>query len=192
MLRVTCSMRRTWRKAKPKLEKRFRANEQIRIPEVFLIDEDGEKLGVVSTAKALAMARDAGLDLVEVNPTERPSIAKIMDYGHFKYEREKKAQKQKAQQKKVEIKGIRLSVRISKHDFNFRLNQALKFLEKGNKLKIELILKGRERQHPGKAVETINQFINELEENESLNLIREQDLTKMGGRYTIVLVNKSN
>jgi translation initiation factor IF-3 len=183
-------MRRTWRKAKPKKEKQFRANERIRIPEVFLIDENDEKLGVTPTAKALSMAQEAGLDLVEVNPKEKPPVAKIMDYGHFKYEREKKAQKQKAQQKKVEIKGIRLSIRISKHDFNFRLEQAKKFLLKGNKLKIELILKGRERQHPEKAVEIINRFIGEIEKSEELNLLREQDLTKQGGRYTIILVNK--
>ena len=183
-------MRRTWRKAKPKPAKRFRVNEQIRIPEVFVINEDSEKLGVMSTAKALQLAREAGLDLVEVNPTGRPSVAKIIDYGHFKYEREKKAQKQKAQQKKVDTKGIRLSVRISNHDFNFRLEQAQKFLIKGNKLKIELILKGRERQHPQKAEEIINNFIERLEGGEELELGREQDLTKQGGRYTIVLVNK--
>ncbi len=183
-------MRRTWRKAKPKSEKRFRANEMIRIPEVFLIDENGEKIGVMPTAKALAQAREAGLDLVEVNPTARPSIVKIMDYGQFKYEREKKVQKQKAQQKKIDTKGIRLSVRISTHDFNFRLEQAKKFLSRGDKLKLELVLKGRERQHPGKAVETINNFIAELEAEPDFNLIREQDLTRQGGRFNIILVNK--
>ncbi len=183
-------MRRTWRKAQPKREKQFRANDQIRIPEVFVIDEDGENLGVMPTEKALGMAKEAGLDLVEVNPKARPSIVKTMDHGHFKYEREKKAQKQKAQQKRVEIKGIRLSVRISKHDFDFRLEQAKKFLAKGNKLKIEIVLKGRERQHPGKAVEVVEAFIAKLEEKDEFSLVREQALTKQGGRYTIILVNK--
>ncbi len=183
-------MRRTWRKAKPKPEKRFRVNEQIRIPEVFLIDENGEKIGVMPTAKALAMAREAGLDLVEVNPKERVSIVKIMDYGQFKYEKEKKAHKQKLQQKKVDTKGIRLSVRISAHDFGVRVEQAAKFLKRGDKLKIDLLLKGRERQHPEKAKETIDNFLATLEEDTELNLAREQDLTKQGGRYTITLVNK--
>ena len=113
-----------------------------------------------------------------------------MDYGQFKYERDKQAQKQKTSQRKAEIKGIRLSVRISKHDFGLRIEQARKFLSKGNKLKIELILKGRERQHLGKAVETINNFIHTLEEDNELNIVREQDLTNQGGRFSIILVNK--
>jgi len=183
-------MRRIWRRAKPKQEKRFRINDQIRIPEVFLIDESGERLGVVPTAKALSMAQAAEMDLVEVDPSAKPSVVKIMDYGQFKYERDKQAHKQRQQQKKVETKGIRLSARISKHDFDFRFEQAKKFLEKGNKLKVELSLKGRERQHLNKAVEVINGFVKELEKIEDFNIIREQDLTRQGGRFTIVLVNK--
>ena len=185
-------MRRTWRKAKPKPEKRFRVNEQIRIPEVFLIDEKGERIGKISTSQALAMAREAELDLVEVNPKERMSVVKIMDYGQFKYSREKKVHKQKMQQKKVDTKGIRLSVRISKHDFKLRVEQAIKFFQKGHKLKIDLVLKGRERQHPAKAVETINNFMAELEAREELNIVREQDLTKQGARFIMILVNKSD
>jgi translation initiation factor IF-3 len=185
-------MRRTWHKAKPKVEKRFRVNEQIRIPEVFLIDEKGEQVGKVSTQKALAMAREAELDLVEVNPKEELSVVKIMDYGQFKYEKEKKAHKQKVLQKKVDVKGIRLSVRISKHDFKLRVEQAIKFFQKGHKLKIELILKGRERQHPAKAVEIINNFLIELENTKKLNIVREQDLTRQGGRFIILLANKND
>ena len=184
------NMRRIWRRAKPKPEKRFRVNQQIRIPEVFLIDENGEKIGVMPTQKALSMAQEAGMDLVEVNPKERPSVVKIMDYGQFKYEKDKLAQKQKTKQKKTETKGIRLSVRISKHDFDFRLNQAKKFLEKGSKLKVEVILKGRERQHPEKVREIIYKFIEELKQSEKLNINIEQDLTRQGGRFSIVLVNK--
>lgn len=183
-------MRRIWRRAQPKPEKRFRTNEQIKIPEVFLIDENGEKLGVVSTPDALARAKGLEMDLVEVNPTAKPSVVKIIDYGQFKYEQDKKAHKQKVQQKKVDTKGIRLSVRISKHDFDFRFEQAKKFLEKGNKLKIELGLRGRERQHLDKAVEVIKDFVSKLENIEDFNIIREQDLTKQGGRFNIILVNK--
>ncbi|RMD58895.1 translation initiation factor IF-3 [Candidatus Parcubacteria bacterium] len=183
-------MRRTWRKAKPKQEKIFRANQQIEAEEVFLINEEGERIGVVSTPEAIRMAREAELDLVEVDPKSQPPVAKIMDYGQFKYEREKKLHKQKAQQKKIETKGVRLSVRISQHDFQIRINQATKFLEKGHKLKIELNLRGRERQHPQKAIEIIKQFIEVLKTNEKFNLVEEQPLTKQGGRYTIVLVNK--
>lgn len=185
-------MRRIYRRAKPKPEKRFRVNDQIRIPEVFLIDENGQNIGNIPTQKALAMARELELDLVEVNPKIRPSVAKIMDFGQFKYEKEKQAQKQKAQQKRTDTKGIRLSIRISKHDFDFRLNQASKFLAQGNKLKIEVTLKGRERQHPAKAREMINKFIENLKQIEGLNIHVEQDLTKQGGKFSIILINKSN
>lgn len=185
-------MRRTWRKAKPKQEKKFRVNSQIRTPEVFLIDENGEKKGKTLINEALASAREAGFDLVEVNPKATPPIVKIMDYGQFKYEQEKKAHKQKVLQKKVDTKGIRLSVRISQHDIELRIKQAEKFLKKGHKLKIDLILKGREKAHPGKAVEIIKDFVAKLEEIKDLEIEKEQDLTKQGGRFIMILINKSN
>lgn len=184
-------MRRKWRKAKPKpVVDNFLSNERIKVPEIFLIDENGERQGEMATWEAIEKAREIGLDLVLVNPKGNPPVAKIVDLGQLKYERDKKIHKQKLQQKKVEVKSIRLSVRISEHDFEFRLNQAKKFLERGDKLKIELILKGRERQHPDKAADTIRQFVRKLEEIEGFNIIREQDLTKQGARFTIVLLNK--
>lgn len=185
-------MRRTWRKAAPKIEKRFFVNEQIRAAQVFLIDESGENIGVVSIGEALQKAREAELDLVEVNPQGESPVCKIMDYGQFKYEKEKKAHKQKIAQKKVDTKGIRLSVRISKNDLDMRVNQAFKFLEKGHKLKLEMILKGRERAHPEKAVEIINNFLAELSAKEGINIVKEQDLTKQGGRFIMVLINKND
>lgn len=185
-------MRRTWKRAKPKLEKNFLANEKIRAKDVFLVDEKGENIGKVSKIKALEMAREAEMDLVEVNPKGECPVCKIMDFGQFKYEQEKKSHKQKLSQKKVETKGIRLSVRISSHDFDLRLAQAFKFFEKGHKLKIDLILKGRERAHPDKAVEVINKFVAKLNENADLNIIPEQDLTRQGGRFIMILVNKKN
>lgn len=95
-------------------------------------------------------------------------------------------------QKKVDTKVIRLSVRIGWHDLEVRLDQAIKFLQRGHKLKIELILKGREKQHPEKAIEIINDFVKQLEANPELNIASEQDLTRQGGLYTMVLLNKSN
>jgi len=183
-------MRRTWRKAKPKITKQFRANKQITAREVFLIDHNGEKRGKVSIEEAREIATQNELDLVEVNPKGDCPVVKIMNYGQFKYEEEKKAHKQRAQQKKIETKGIRLSVRISAHDFNFRVDQAVKFLSKGNKLKIEVVLRGRERQHPRKVTEVINKFVAKIEENEELEIEREQPLTRQGGRFTIILLNK--
>jgi translation initiation factor IF-3 len=185
-------MRRTWRKAQPKLEKRFLANEQIKAENIFLIDENGDNVGKITSAEALQKAKELEMDLVEVNPRAALPVCKIMDYGQFKYEKEKKAHKQKLAQKKVDTKGIRLSVRISKNDMEMRINQAIKFLDKGHKLKIDLVLKGREKAHPEKAVETINNFVRELEAKDELNIIREQDLTKQGGRFIMILINKTD
>lgn len=167
-------------------------NDKIRATEVFLIDEEGEQKGVMPLSEALRMAQDAGFDLVEVNPTAQPPVTKIMDFGQFKYEQEKKAHKQKVLQKKVDTKGIRLSVRISDHDLGMRLDQAEKFLKKGHKLKIDLILKGRERAHPEIAVGTIKDFVTALETKEGLKIEKEQDLTKQGGRFIMTLVNKKD
>ncbi len=184
-------MRRRWRKAKPKKQKiKFIAGERIRAPKIFLIDENGGKVGVVLRDEALKMAREAELDLVLVNPKTEPPVAKLADLGQIKYEMEKKIRKQKMRQKKTETKELRLSVRISAHDFTFRLNQAEKFLENDNKVKIGLVLKGREKQHPDKAYEIINKFANQLREKENLNIEEEQPLTREGGRFNIILMNK--
>ena len=184
-------MRRVYHKPRPDFqEKRFRVNQQIRVPEIFLIDENGQSLGVMPTSKALALALEAGMDIVEVNPKVQPPVVKIIDYGQFKYKKEKEAQKQKVKQKKIEIKGLRLSVRISQHDFDVRVEQARKFLGRGDKLKLDLVLKGRERQHPEKAEEIMKKFYRLLKETPGLNMEIEQGLTKQGGRFNIILINK--
>jgi len=184
-------MRRVYHRPRPdNQKKRFLVNQQIKYPLVSLVNAAGESLGAVATSRALALAEEVGLDLVEVNPKANPPVVKIMDYGQFKYKKEKESQRQKVKQKKVDLKGIRISVRISQHDFAFRLDQAKKFLAKGHKLKLELILKGRERQHPRKADEVINKFIDMLRQDQSLNIEVESGLTKQGGRFSIILINK--
>lgn len=184
-------MRRTHRRPKHQEPvKTFRHNQGIRSEFVELIDEEGNHHGEVLTSKALAMAEEAGLDLVEVNPTSNPPMAKIMDYGQFKYERDKKIQKQKAHNKKQDTKGIRLSIRIGDHDLNVRREQAKKFLSKGDKLRIELPLRGRERQHPDLARELINKFVETLQADPELTLAIEEGLTSQGGKFTMILVNK--
>jgi len=168
----------------------FRANHQIRVPEVFLIDENGDSIGRIDTEKAIQMAKEADLDLVEVNPKADPPVVKIVNLGQLKYEREKQAHKQRMQQKKIETKNIRLTFRISEHDTSLRLAQAEKFLSKDNKVKVELILRGRERQHLQKARELIEAFAAKLKENPELKTEEEQPLTNQGGRFTIILTNK--
>ncbi len=183
-------MRRTFRKPKPKEEKKFLANHQINAPEVFVIDENGESLGVMPTAEAVRLAEEAELDLVEVNPNENPPVTKILDYGQFRYQVEKKMQQQKAKQKKIDIKEVRLSIRIGDHDFNTRVDQGNKFLLKGNKLKITVTIKGRERQHPEKAEETLDRYLKNLEALNGAPFVIEEPLTKMNGRFSITVVNK--
>jgi translation initiation factor IF-3 len=185
-------MKRTWRRPQKKEEiKAFRVNNAIRVAEVFLINEDNESIGRIALEEALRMAKEADLDLVEVNPKGEPPVCKILDFGQFKYEKEKEAHKKKVQQKKVDTKGIRLTVRISQNDFNFKLEQAKGFLARGDKLKLELVLRGRERQHPEVAVDTIKKFVTDLEQTEGLNVAKEQDLTRKGSGFIIILFNKT-
>ncbi|MFA5155733.1 MAG: translation initiation factor IF-3 [Patescibacteria group bacterium] len=183
-------MRIKFHRVERKEEPIFRANAQIRVPEVFLIDENNEAIGKIETAEAIRMADEAGLDLVEVNPKAQPPVVKIVNLGQLKYEREKQAHRQKMQQKKTETKNIRLSFRISDHDLGLRVAQAEKFLAKDNKIKVELILRGRERQHPQKAVEIIENFTTRLKNSPDLHIETEQPLTNQGGRFTIILINK--
>lgn len=168
----------------------FKANQQIKADEVFLIDETDEAVGKISLEDALERAKEADLDLVEVNPKANPPVCKIVNLGQLKYERDKLAHKQKMQQKKVDTKNIRLSFRISEHDLNMRISQAEKFLVKDNKIKVELSLKGREKQYPKKAADIMNNFVASLQAKETINADIEQPLTKQGGRFTIILINK--
>jgi len=183
-------MRIKFHRIERKEEPTFMANTQIRVPEVFLIDENNEAIGKMATTEAVDRAKEADLDLVMVNPKANPPVVKIVNLGQLKYEREKLAHKQKMQQKKVETKNIRLSFKISEHDLETRAIQAGKFLEKENKLKVELFLKGRERQYPQKAAEIINNFVARLKAKSDLEVEIEQPLTNQGGRFTIILINK--
>ena len=137
-------------KYKPELEqkKRTRINGMIRIPEIRLIDENNQNIGVIKIEKALQKAREAELDLVEVNPKAQPPVCKIMDFGKYKYEQDKLAHKQKVASKKSEIKGIRLSFKIKGNDIETKINQAKKFLENGSQVRIELILKAGKKHIP--------------------------------------------
>ncbi|OGY83652.1 MAG: translation initiation factor IF-3 [Candidatus Kerfeldbacteria bacterium RIFCSPLOWO2_01_FULL_48_11] len=166
--------------------KRYRLNFQIRVPDVRLVDEKGQQVGVVSTQEALRMAQAAGLDLVEVFPNAQPPVAKIIDYGAYQYRQEKLERKSKAKQKRVDIKGIRISLNIGKHDLEMRKSQAEKFFEKGDKVLLEMILRGREKAHAARAFEMIRAFARSF--GESVHV--EQDVSKLGGRLTMLIARK--
>ncbi|MCH8087147.1 MAG: translation initiation factor IF-3 [Chloroflexi bacterium] len=141
-------MRISRRRFKPKTPRVvYIINEKITAPELRVVVDEGEHMGVVSTEVALARAKELELDLVVIQPKAEPPVAKIIDFGRYKYDKEKEAKLQKSKQKTVEVKGVRLSIRIGQHDIDVRKEQAKKHLDNGNKVKVEIILRGRERRH---------------------------------------------
>ncbi|MBU1037054.1 translation initiation factor IF-3 [Patescibacteria group bacterium] len=175
-------------KYKKNKKKFFFVNERIRVPQVIVIDENNQPLGNMATEKALILAQEKGLDLVEVNPKADPPVCKILDYGQFQYQQSRKAQQQKAHTKKIEIKCLRLSYKIDKHDLEFRKNQALKFLAKGDKVKIETILRGRERQYLRLAMEKMDDFVKSLGEDITI----EQPIKKQGNQISTLFAPTKN
>ena len=134
-------------------------NEKIRSKEVRLIDENGNNHGVVPTAKALEMADEAGLDLVVISPNQAPPVAKILDYGKYKYDMAKKAKEAKKKQHVVEVKEVKVRYKIDVHDYEVRLKNVRKFIAQGNKVKIVVMLRGREMQHSNLAFELAERFL---------------------------------
>lgn len=124
-----------------------RMNEDIRVPEVRLIDQTGQNVGVVATAVAMARAGEAGLDLVEISPDSNPPVAKILDYGKFKYQEQKKAAEARKRQKIVEVKEIKLRPGIDDHDYDVKMRSIRRFFDEGDKVKVTLRFRGRELSH---------------------------------------------
>ena len=141
------------RRTKPKGPK---ANQRINSQEVQVITSSGENLGIMSTSKAISIAKEEGLDLIEIAPNANPPVCKIIDMGKFKYEAQKKANKAKKKQKKIELKEIKLRPVTEVHDYNFKLKNAQKFLSKGNKVKFTVKFRGREMQHHHLGMELLN------------------------------------
>lgn len=128
-----------------------------------MIDENGENHGIISTAKALAMAEEADMDLVVISANQAPPVAKILNYGKYRYELEKKAKEAKKKQHIVDIKEVKVRYKIDTHDYEVRLKNIRKFISQGNKVKIVVMLRGREMQHSQLAIELANRFLKDLE-----------------------------
>lgn len=128
--------------------KEYRVNERIRTREVRLIDENNVQLGVVPIQQALAMARERGLDLVEVAPTAVPPVCRILDYGKFKYEQSKKEREARKHQKQVRVSEVRMRPKIDEHDVDFKARNVEKLLKEGDKVKVTIMFRGREVTHP--------------------------------------------
>ncbi len=139
-------------------------NEQINAPQVRLIGENGEQLGIVSREEALSIAEERGFDLVLMSGGTNPPVCKILDYGKFKYDALKKDKEIKKAQKIIETKEVRLSMTIDEHDIAYRVASATKFLKDGNKVKVSLRMKGREQAYVKKAIEVVKEFCGRLNE----------------------------
>jgi translation initiation factor IF-3 len=138
--------------------KDFQINEEIRDPEVRLIDEDGEALGIVSLQRAMEIADERELDLVKISPNAKPPVCKILDYGKFKYEQMKKLKESKKNQQAVNIKEIRMSLRVEEHDQNIKAKNCRRFLLDGDKVKVSVRFKGREIAYSHRGVELLKRF----------------------------------
>ena len=139
-------------------------NEQIRDKEVRVIGEDGEQLGIMSSKDALKLAREAELDLIKIAPTAKPPVCKIVDYGKYRYEQVRKEKEAKKKQKTIDIKEIRFSPNIDTNDLNTKINQARKFLTKGDKVKVSIRFRGRELAHTEIGIDILNNFAEKLED----------------------------
>jgi translation initiation factor IF-3 len=160
-----------------------RVNDRIRIPEVRVIGANGEMLGVLDTSEAKRIAREAELDLVEVNPKAVPPVCKIMDFGKFKYEEKKRAGEARKRQSQIEIKEIKLRPKTDVHDVTVKIKHARRFLEEGNKVKITVRFRGREITHPETAQRQIDAIVKEIID---LGVIEQS--SRMEGRTMTALV----
>jgi len=141
------------------IQKRYRINQYIRISPIRVIDEDGKNLGVLETTEALKIAHERGLDLIEISATARPPVCKIMGFGKFKYDREKGEREHGKKQKEVEVKAVRIGFTTGAHDLKRTAEQAKGFLEKGDKVRVEMRLRGREKAHGDLALKKFNAFL---------------------------------
>ncbi len=158
-------------------------NEEIKDKDVRVIDSDGGQLGIISTKEAMRIATERNLDLVKIAPQATPPVCRIMDYGKYKFEQAKREKEAKKNQKVIEIKEIRLSLNIDTHDFNTKLNHAIKFLSQGNKVKVSIRFRGREMAHPQIGQTIMARFAESCSEYANV-----EKLPKLEGRSMIMFL----
>lgn len=159
-------------------------NEEIREKEVRVVGAEGEQLGVMPTKEALALAVEKGLDLVDIAPQATPNVCRIMDYGKFRYEQAKREKEARKNQKIVEIKEVRMSMNIDTHDFETKINQAIKFLNTGDKVKVAVRFRGRELAHTELGRELLDKFKDAVAESGVID-----KPAKMEGRSMVMFIN---
>ena len=158
-------------------------NERIRAPEIRLIGAEGENIGVVTPARAMALAEEAGLDLVEISPNAEPPVCKIMDFGKFKYEQQKRESEARKKQKVIEVKEVKLRPGTDDHDFERKIRDAIKFLEGGDKVKITLRFRGREMAHQDLGAELLRRVADDVAE-----VGKVENMPKMEGRQMVMMI----
>jgi translation initiation factor IF-3 len=143
--------------------KEIRVNDRIRIPSVRVIGPDGEQVGILGIREALTYAQERNLDLVEVSPTAKPPVCRVMDFGKYKYEQNKKAQKARKKQHVTHLKEVKLRPKIEEHDYNFKVQHGREFLEEHDKVKFTVMFRGREMAHPEAGLRLLNRVIKDLD-----------------------------
>ena len=159
-------------------------NERISYPELRVVDSDGQQLGVIDRVKALEIASQRELDLVLVSEKAKPPVCRIMDYGKYKFEQEKKAKEARKKSHQTEVKEVKMRYKIDKHDYDVRIGQALRFLKSGDKVKCTVIFRGREIQHSNLAETLLLKMANDLEEQSEV-----QQSPKREGRNMIMFLS---
>ncbi|MEM6487309.1 MAG: translation initiation factor IF-3 [Pseudomonadota bacterium] len=169
--------------APPTRETGPRVNRQIRVPQIRLIDENGDNVGVVRPEEGVSMAEEAGLDLVEISPNASPPVCKIMDFGKFKYETQKKAAEAKKKQRIIEIKEVKFRPEIDKHDYDVKMRSVNKFLGEGDKVKVTLRFRGREMAHQERGRALLERVATDVE-----GIGKIEAMPKLEGRQMIMVI----
>jgi translation initiation factor IF-3 len=164
-------------------KKELRLNESIDSPEVRLIDQEGNQVGVVSKSEAMTVAAKANLDLVEIQPNVEPPVCKIMDYGRYSFTIKKKTHLNRAQKKQMQVKELKFRVGTEEHDFKFKLNALKKFIKNGDKVKVTIRFRGREMTHQDLGISLMERIASELE-----NEVNIESKPKVEGRQMMMVV----
>lgn len=159
-------------------------NDDIKFPQVRLVGEGGEQLGIMSNSEANRIAEEQGLDLVVISPNAEPPVCKIMDYGKFKFEQNKRLREQRKAQKIVEIKEVQLSMTIERHDMETKARHANKFLQEDNKVKVTIRMRGRQQARPTMGIDVMREFFELVAENGTI----EKEPEIMGRTITMIVV----
>lgn len=184
-LEVLAIARMPFRPQRREPSKQLRVNEQIRITPIRLIDENNEQLGIVPTHEAMQRARDARLDLVEVSPGSEPPVCRIMDYGKWKYQQQKKEQKARSHSKQSELKEVRLRPKIDDHDLDIKVEKSREFLSEGHKVQFTLMFRGREMAHRELGLKTLVEVKQRLAD---ISKVEMEPRMAAGRRMTMLLV----